>query len=339
MRAWRVALALLVVALPAAAQEKPATPSGFATPAVALEKTRFALGERVFFWIEITTTNGYVIPSSLFTTGRVHVTRPDGTTETEAVGWPIDGMGANAPGDRGWRGGRRLRADSGPGRYVVVFEFAGRTSDARTFTIEDVDVVRRIRASFTFPAPETMGAADAAVTLTIVNDSGETIVFPQRGETSEHVSVALRRPGRTSSYFVPPEALRRAAGMAKPSTIIAPFTWDVVDQMATVRLRPGETWVLRIPVADIMAGDRGGGPALPAGGYEISLHTEIPVLIGSRDGAWKDFAPVLLEVSGATSARRQSTRITSTGFTRTACSVGRTMAMNTESSSTAVAIA
>src|SRR5262245_17011324 len=66
-------------------------------PIIRLEKSRFALGESVFFWVGVESTSRDPIPKEYQNTCRLHITRPDGTSKTEPGGWPADGVV-----DRGW---------------------------------------------------------------------------------------------------------------------------------------------------------------------------------------------------------------------------------------------
>jgi hypothetical protein len=297
----RVGPALLaIVSGVASAQTTP--PPVQATPAVILEKTRFAVGERVFCWIEITTSNSYVIPSSLMTTGRVHITRPDGATQTDVVVWPIDGMGVNAPGDQGWRGGRSLGAEPQQlGRHTVVFEFAGKRSEPKSFTIEDVDLMRRITATFVFPSPLSLSSPDV-VTFTVRNGLAERVVFAHRGQMTDHVSYNLKTQGWGSSGFVPTQALLGAAGVKAATSYPDVFGWASVATIPTVALAAGETYSLRIPVRAVLEGV--GRSTIPAGTYELTLHTELKLLIGAPNGPWKEFEPLRLSVASTTTALR-----------------------------------
>lgn len=109
------------------AQQSPA-PNG--EPYIRLDKTRFALGESVFFWIGVRRPKAPLtsetvlvprlepnriapIPKVYWSTCRLTITRPDGTKKVDRVGWPVDGSGEKGPGDRGWAGGWGLGATVG----------------------------------------------------------------------------------------------------------------------------------------------------------------------------------------------------------------------------------
>ena len=62
-----------------------------AVPMLRLDKSRFALGESVFFWVGVESKSGAIIPREYQDTCRLTITRPDGTNKTEPVSWPIDG--------------------------------------------------------------------------------------------------------------------------------------------------------------------------------------------------------------------------------------------------------
>jgi hypothetical protein len=168
-----------------------------ARPIVELEKPRFASNEQIFFWIGVTAPDNYRIPESLRTSGRLTITRPDGTTRVDVVGWPIDG-----PGDRGWRGGHGLRGETPQiGRYTLVME----------------------------------------------------------------------------------------------------FTWNLVDRVPTVTLPAGGTYRLPLPLAPTLSAYIG---RMPSGEYEIVFGTSVQILVGARDGAHADLAPLRLAVSSTSRAVR-----------------------------------
>src|SRR5580704_18777872 len=137
-RQWPVLVVVTLSTLSLASQpQSPPTP---ARPIIEFEKTHFASTEQVFFWLGVTAPNDYRIPQSLWNTCRLTITRPDGTQRIDVVGWPIDGML-----DRGWRGGWGLRSEPPQvGRYVLVFEFAGRKTSPYSFTVEDIPIVKEI---------------------------------------------------------------------------------------------------------------------------------------------------------------------------------------------------
>ncbi|HEY7182307.1 MAG TPA: hypothetical protein VIC84_12850, partial [Blastocatellia bacterium] len=102
-------------------------------PIIRLDKSRFVLGESVFFWVGVEATSRDPIPKEYQNTCGLIITRPDGTSKTEPTGWPADG-----PEDRGWLGGAGLGANETQfGRYTLVFEFAGQRTALVSLFIED----------------------------------------------------------------------------------------------------------------------------------------------------------------------------------------------------------
>jgi hypothetical protein len=58
-------------------------------PILRLEKPKYVLGEAIRFWVGAEPRNSAVIPQTLRKPCSLAITRPDGTTETQPVGWPI----------------------------------------------------------------------------------------------------------------------------------------------------------------------------------------------------------------------------------------------------------
>jgi hypothetical protein len=266
-----------------------------AKPIVRLEKTRFASGERVFFWVGIESPESYQIPQSLWNTCRLTITRPDGSERVDDVSWPIDGRL-----DHGWQGGHRL-ADAVPqlGRYGVVFEFAGQKSQPSTFAIEDVPILKSIVGEFLAPDPIQLDSLDGAVTLTVHNSSPENVRFPHRGELmQENVWVAMRKTTGAawmSSFPVPEAALFKAAGITRSPIAEDLFTWALAGQVPTVTLRPGERYTLALPMKSVFELASSNHP-IPAGDYEIRFTTEIQTLVGEPKGPLAAFSPIRLGV-------------------------------------------
>src|SRR5271167_3819044 len=71
-------------------------------PVLRLEKPKYLLGESIRFWVGVEVEPPGVIPRALRAACSLEITRPDGSTETQSIGWPVDGNP-----DRGWSGGPR----------------------------------------------------------------------------------------------------------------------------------------------------------------------------------------------------------------------------------------
>ena len=294
-RKWPIAALVALCTLtvrPATQAQSPPTP---ARPIIELEKTRFASNEQVFFWVGVTAPDDHRIPQSLWTTCRLTITRPDGTQRIDIVGWPIDGM----PG-RGWRGGWGLRSEPLQiGRYVLVFEFAGRKTSPYSFTVEDIPILKEITGEFMFPVPLLLGSPDASVLLTVRNRSSETIRFPHRGVMFENVWVELNRTTGeewSSSFPVPEPVLLKAAGIERSTSAEDRFSWILADKVPTVVLAPGDIYRLELPLNAVLTG-QGGSQPIPDGEYDVRLSTIVQMLVGQQDGSWADFAPIRLNIT------------------------------------------
>jgi hypothetical protein len=215
-------------------------------------------------------------------------------------GRPLRGVAPQVVFDRGWRGGRRLGSDRVQiGRYVLVFEFAGLKTNSHAFTVEDVPILRQIDGTFEFPSPLVLGSPDALVALTVHNRSRQPIRFPHRGEMSAAVSVGLDKTTgekRSSSFFVPEPALLKTAGIERTSLTEYVFSWKQASQAPIVVLEPGDIYRLELPLRAVLDGDGGSRP-MPDGEYDLRLSTVLQLLVGQRDGAWADMAPIRMKIT------------------------------------------
>lgn len=302
----------IIVFLIASLGAQTTPPGSTVLPTLEIEKTHFAAGEHVFFWVGVQPLGPDPIPRSVWDTGRVVITRPDGTTRVDRIGWPIDGMGVHAPGDRGWRGGHRItESPLQVGAWRVVVEFGGERSKLGSFTVERLPILQDIDTAFVFTSPLILDAPDAAAILTVRNRSAEIVRFMERGQHDAHVSVHLARtrgPAWSSSFFVPPAVLAgRPDFKAVPMILLGRFGWDQTDQFPTVSVAPGGRYELRLPLPAALDGHgaRGGLARIPAGTYDVTFSTELDLLLGGRDGPWKDFAPVRLLVTATATAERR----------------------------------
>jgi hypothetical protein len=281
-------------------------PMGITTakPVLQFEKTRFAIGERVFFWVGVELEGGdqKPIPASLMDSMRVILTRPDHTQRIDRITWPIDGMGTNLPGDGGWRGGHGLRDETPQlGVWIAVVEFAGRRTAPVSFTIENVQILKDIDARFIFTEPLVLNAADAAATLTLRNNSSEVLRFVELGQNNSSVSINLEKTGEPrwgSSFFVPPGVLVTSSGKAIVPMSVTVFTWKDLQSFPIATVPPGGVFQRRLPMRASLEGS--GMLAIPPGDFNVRFSTKIDLLVGEADGNWKDFAAVHLAVSSTT---------------------------------------
>ena len=294
-RRWMTAAMVTLCSLILPSAPLAQSPSTLARPVIKLEKTRFASDEQVFFWVGVEAPDNYRIPQNLWTTGRLTMTRPDGTERIDALGWPRDGDP-----HRGWMGGHGLRSERPQiGRYTLVLEFAGEKTRPYSFTVEDVPILKEISAEFVFPTPLLLGSPDALVRLTVRNRSNQTIQFPHRGEMFGYVWVSLdRTTGEkwSSSFPVPDPVLRKATGIEASRIAEDTFSWRLAGKVPTVVLAPGDTYRLDLPLNAVLAG-HGGPQPIPDGEYDVRLSTIMQMLVGQPDGAWADLAPIRWNVT------------------------------------------
>jgi hypothetical protein len=281
-----------ISSLPAAPQKELQLPPN-AVPIIRLDKSRFALGESVFFWVGVEASSRAPIPKEYQKTCRLTITRPDGTSKTEAGGWPVDG-----PPDSGWLGGAGLGAEETQlGRYTLVFEFAGLRTTPVTLVVEDVPVVKQIKAEFIFSrSSEGFASPDGNVTLTVHNSSDQVLRFPRPDDFNSLVSFSLTKADRSyrGDFFYPTDSLPGKGAL--PDISFDTFTWDIVPKVPSVTIRPGETFRKEMPLKAALE-EAGKGPSVGPGKYDISFYTTLQVLIGERDGKWSDISPVRIRVA------------------------------------------
>jgi hypothetical protein len=251
-------------------------------PILRLEKPKYVLGEAIRFWVGVEPRNSAVIPQTLRKPCSLVITRPDGTTETQFVGWPSDGMI-----DRGWSGGwgfadERVEA----GSYVLVLECAGEKTKPLTLSVEKNEILGQIKAEFHFERSGaiTMGTP-VPVTLTVQNNSAQMIQFPQRGAMGEGVSLKVLRdnPVFRFDFFYPWEKLSNSPFSANT------YTWNVAAEIPSIVLRPGEHFEEQFLLADAYSFDR-------PGKYEVTFGTVLAVLVGDETGPFSELCPIRLPV-------------------------------------------
>jgi hypothetical protein len=271
-----------------------------AIPIIRLDKTRFVLGEDIFFWEGVEQTSHAPIPKKYQETCRRTITRPDGTQKTENVGWPIDG-----PPDSGWLGGAGLGADTVQlGRYKLVFEFAGQKTLPTFLFVEDVPILKQIRADFVFgdlrndPATlEVHIPTSENVTLVVHNGSDQTLRFPRLGGSGRFVSVSIRKVDGSYSneLFYPHYKLSNQKESEVGSISFDRFTWEIARKVPTITLKPGETYRQDLLLQTAFDEAKKSLPLDP-GEYKVTFSTELQILIGEKDGRWVELSPVRLAV-------------------------------------------
>ena len=290
---------VLICLVPTSYGGKQQTPN--AIPIIRLDKTRFALGESIFFWVGVEQTGRAPIAKQYQKTCRLIITRPDGTQKTEAVGWPMDG-----PGDRGWLGGSGLGEDKIQlGRYTLVFEFAGQQTSPAFLFVEDVSILKQINTSFVFghsrhnaapldvhlPTPET-------VTLIVHNGSDQILKFPRPGGSGRFISVSIRRADGSyaNEFFYPDDKLLGQNKSEVGEISYDQFSWDIARKIPTITLPPGNTFRQELSLQAAFDEAKEKLP-LDSGEYTVTFSTELQILIGAKDGQWVELSPIRISVA------------------------------------------
>lgn len=257
-------------------------------PVLRLEKPRYVEGEAVRFWVGVKPKNSPIIPRELWKPCSLSVTRPDGTSRVDSVGWPIDGML-----DHGWSGGWSFGDEKvEPGLYVLVLECAGEKTAPLQLIVEQSEISAQIKAQFRF---EHEGAITRSTQVPIVlivdNGSQETIRFPQRGAMMEGISLDVVRKEPLSHWalFFPWEKLANSNVMPVNNT----YRWDF-PQIPSVTLKPGEHFEQHFLLEDAFSFDQ-------AGDYQVMFATVFSVLVGEKDGPFADVCPIRIPATGRAS--------------------------------------
>jgi hypothetical protein len=261
-----------------------------AVPIIRFDKSRFALGEAVFFWVGIEASSRAPIPKLYRKTCYLTITRPDGTSTTEPSGWPADGNP-----DSGWLGGAGLGdGETQLGRYTLVFEFAGLRTPPAFLFVEDVPILRQIQAEFVFSrSADGYSHPEGNVTLTIHNNSDQVLQFPRPNDSNSLVSFSLIKADGSfrGAYFYPPDKQSSEGNISFDI-----FSWDIAPKVSSVILRPGETFRKEMPLKTALE-IAGKSLSVSPGKYDISFDTNLQVLIGEKDGKWSDISPVRIRVA------------------------------------------
>jgi hypothetical protein len=270
-----------------------------AIPIIRMDKTRFALGEDVFFWEGVEQTSRAPIPKKYQETCRRTITRPDGTQNTESVGWPIDG-----PPNSGWLGGAGLGEETAQlGRYTLVFEFAGEKTAPTFLFVEDVPILSQIKADFVFGQVKDKAATldihiptGEHVTLVVHNGSDQTLRFPHPGGSGGDVIVSLRTVdgSYTNQFFFPDDKLSKRNNLIG-SIGFDHFSWEIARKVPTITLKPGETYRQKLLLQTALDEAKKSLP-LNSGEYKVTFSTELQILIGEKEGQWAELSPVRLSV-------------------------------------------
>jgi len=289
---------VLICLLPAGYDAKQQSPN--AVPKIRLDKNRFALGESIFFWVGVEQTSAAPIPKEYQKTCRLIISRPDGTQQTEDVGWPLDG-----PANSGWLGGAGVPGDKIQlGRYTLVFEFAGQRTAPAFISVEDVPILSKIKTKFTFDSSRQDAAplnvhlpTTETITLILQNGSDQTLRFPHLGGSGRLVSVSIRRVDGSyvNDFFYPDHKLLGGSRSGAGTIAFDKFTWDITQEVPTITLQPGQTFRQTLSLQAAFDEAKESLP-LDSAEYKVSFATELQILVGEKDGPWAELSPMRIPV-------------------------------------------
>lgn len=247
-------------------------------PFIRLEKPRYLLGESIRFWIGVEAhgTTAEISPDLRQQPCALRITKPDGTTDVQVTGWPMDGMVG-----RGWSGGSGFTAERA-GVYKLVFDCAGEKTQPTSLTVEKNPISDKIRAEFHFDrSGDVQPQTPVPVILSVRNDSQYTIRFPKPGEIMQgiFVRVVRQQPASRSDLFYPWEKLSHSGVMFDT------YSWDVAAKIPSIVLAPGEHFDQPLLLQDAYSFDQ-------PGHYEVTFSTVLSVLVGESNGTFRDLCPI-----------------------------------------------
>lgn len=256
-------------------------------PKIFLEKSTYVLGELIRFQIGVESV-GTEIHSNYWNTCIFHITKPDGTVKKEPVPWP------GKEGNCRWRIGYGLEKDDvETGKYILVFEFAGRKTEPVELFIEKLDILDGISAEFLFSkSGEIEKPEDVSVTLNVTNNTEYPVRIPFLGMTGTHISVRVDggEPPSGSHFFYPPEKF--------PGYSVKTFVnkydwhWETLTKVPFFTIKPGENFSLKLSLADVYQFNR-------SGEYEVTFSTTLLLFIGKENGKFAHVCPIRLPVVSA----------------------------------------
>ena len=252
-----------------------------AIPILRLEKAKYVICESIRFWIGVECLDDdVIIPEKYWNTCFLHITRPDGTIKKESVGWPMDGML-----HKGWTGGYGFgKEEVEIGKYTLVFEFANKKTEPVELIVEELDVIKKIRATFNFPrSGNILKNEHIPIILTVQNNSEYAIQFPRRGVTDSLVSIRVKRkePSRDAGFFYPIEKLK---GSMKNT-----YNWGRAASVPPIVLQPGERFEQELSLEEAY---EFWGP----GQYEVTFSTALALVVSEKNGKFTAYCPIRLPV-------------------------------------------
>jgi len=256
-----------------------------AFPMVTLEKSKYVLGESVRFWIGVKSIDDEKIPEKYWKTCILYITRPDGTVKKEERGWPCDGMI-----DYGWMGGCGLGEDKVQvGEYTLVFEFANQKTESVKLIVEDVDILKKIKAEFIFgQIGDISQNTQIPITFRVQNDSSNIIQFPKRSSVNANIGILIKidKPPEVISFFYPADKLFSDGSNISYDV----YNWDMAKRVSTVMLKPGEHFVQELLLQDAYQFRH-------SGQHTITFSTTLDILIDDEKGTLAKFCPIRLPVT------------------------------------------
>lgn len=245
-------------------------------PVLRLEKAKYLLGESIRFWVGVEVESPGFIPPELRNPCSLEITKPDGSSAIQSVGWPVDGDP-----DWGWTGGWGFTAEV-PGSYSLVLECGGKHTERVPLIVEKDEITGKISATFHFEKSGSIQLGEMIpVVFSVINDSPFPIRFPKRGVMMEGVSLRVVRdkPAYRSDFFYPWEKLSQFP--LSPGT----YTWDVARKLPSITLGSTERFDQRLSVEDAYRFEQ-------PGNYEVTFSTVVSVLVGDQDGPFAELCPI-----------------------------------------------
>ncbi|MHC4545041.1 MAG: hypothetical protein ACYTDW_11650 [Planctomycetota bacterium] len=253
-----------------------------AIPILRLEKPKYVFGESIRFWIGVKCLDDDVlIPEEYWDTCSLYITRPDGTVKTESAGWPVDGQL-----HRGWTGGHGLgKEEVQVGKYTLVFEFANKKTEPVELIVEELDVIKKIKAAFNFRRSGDISKDNRVpVIMTVQNNSKHKIQFPRRGVSDAYVSISVKcqEPPRRADFFYPIEKLK---GPLKNK-----YNWGRAASVPPIILRTVEHFEQELSLEDAYE-------FWGSGHYEVTFSTVLALRVGEENGKFAAFCPIRFPVA------------------------------------------
>ena len=256
-------------------------------PIIKLEKPKYVVGESVLFWVGLeTAVPNTAIPTEIVNARKpcsLNITKPDGSHETQPIGWPYDGDPS-----RGWLGGDSLPSTQA-GDYTLVLECSGVSTDPVTLPVIKNPIAKQIKITLKFEKSGNLHrSASVPFVFDVRNDSPYYIQFPERGThiggtTIDYITLHVVRhdPPITNDLFFPTERPRRHGDTAVSDPPPAS------PKVATITLVPGGHLEQQYYLEDGYKLDE-------PGDYEITVATSVTILAREQDGKLKDFSPIRL---------------------------------------------